>query len=280
MRQLVKIIADINASKFTSEDVAILSGDYKDSCREVDNVYKTMETLYKVIIFANIAFFSGDLSTAYKVLKVSFVSSASLIDQKRLHTSFNRHQDAMRVFNKLDNKKAVAVGSNNLGNTMLTIYRTMVTEAEKNDPFSRPEVMFGLTRRQVNPCQYELATPFMSTNDVNFEPISQVIAKGAAYYAHSIKLGEEAYDEFYNQQGWSEECLVFMQFLSNRYFNRAVFFLTTSPSSDDPKEAESLGLRDLEICEPFIMRVFLAHCSNSILCTHAHSKRFSNGHGH
>jgi len=75
-----------------------------------------------------------------------------------------------------------------------------------------------------------------------------VIAKGAAYYAHSIKLGEQAYDEFYDQQGWSEECLVFMQFLSNRYFNRAIFFLTTSPSSDDPKEAESLGLRDLEIC--------------------------------
>jgi len=200
MRQLVKIISDINASKFTSEDVAILSGDYEDSCREVDNVYKTMETLYKVIIFANIAFFSGDLSMAYKVLK-----------------------DALRVFNKLDNKKAVAVASNNLGNTMLTIYRTIVAEADKNDPFSRPEMMFGLTRQQV-------------------------IAKGAAYYAHSIKLGEQAYDEFYDEQGWSEECLVFMQLLSNRYFNRAIFFLTTSPSSDNPKEAESLGLRDLEIC--------------------------------
>lgn len=54
------------------------------------------------------------------------------------------------MFTKLDNKKAVAVGSNNLGNTMLTIYRTMVAEAEKNDPFAGQEVMLGMTRRQVD----------------------------------------------------------------------------------------------------------------------------------
>ena len=64
---------------------------------------------------------------------------------------------------------------------------------------SDSEVMCGLTKREV-------------------------IAKGSAYYALSIKLGESAYDQFYNEQGWSEECLVFMQFLANRYFNRAIFF--------------------------------------------------------
>merc|ERR1712176_1272387 len=76
---------------------------------------------------------------------------------------------------------------------------------------------------------------------------SEVVEKGAAYYNHSIKLGEEAYDEFYNQQGWSEECLVFMQFLANRYFNRAVFFLTTSSDNKSREEAEKLGFRDLQI---------------------------------
>ena len=38
-----------------------------------------------------------------------------------------------------------------------------------------------------------------------------------------------------------------MQFLANRYFNRAVFFLTTSKDHKNPKEAESLGFRDLQI---------------------------------
>ena len=49
------------------------------------------------------------------------------------------------------------------------------------------------------------------------------------------------------KKGWSEECLVFMQFLANRYFNRAIFFLTTSRDHENRKEAESLGFRDLQI---------------------------------
>eukprot|EP00581_Thalassiosira_minuscula_P030934 CAMPEP_0183786576 /NCGR_PEP_ID=MMETSP0739-20130205/67097_1 /TAXON_ID=385413 /ORGANISM="Thalassiosira miniscula, Strain CCMP1093" /LENGTH=359 /DNA_ID=CAMNT_0026030629 /DNA_START=21 /DNA_END=1100 /DNA_ORIENTATION=+ len=78
--------------------------------------------------------------------------------------------------------------------------------------------------------------------------MADVIAKGSASFALSIKLGEEAYDEFYNDnQGWSEECLVFMQLLANRYFNRAMFFLTTSCDNESREEAESLGFRDLQI---------------------------------
>ena len=38
-----------------------------------------------------------------------------------------------------------------------------------------------------------------------------------------------------------------MQFLANRYFNRAIFFLTTSIDHENRKEAESLGFRDLQI---------------------------------
>lgn len=61
---------------------------------------------------------------------------------------------------------------------MLTIYRTMKASGE--------EVMCGLSKKEV-------------------------IDKGTAYFTHSIKLGEEGYDNFYNEQGWSEECLVFMR---------------------------------------------------------------------
>jgi len=176
--------------RISNDDVTQLSN-YRGSCREVDSVYKTMEMLYKVVQFANVAFFVGDLDVAYRVLK-----------------------DALRLFTRLNNKKAIAVASNNLGNTMLTIYRTMKS--------SQSETMCGLSK-------------------------VDAIAKGSAYFALSIKLGEEAYDEFYNKQGWSEECLVFMQFLANRYFNRAMFFLNSSCDNESRTEAESLGFRDLQI---------------------------------
>lgn len=165
--------------------------EHKGSCREVDSVYETMEMLYKVIRFANNAFFAGDLEKAYGVLK-----------------------DSLKLFIRLNNKKAIAVASNNLGNTMLTMYRTMVVSGD--------ETICGLSKKDV-------------------------VAKGTAYHAHAIKLGEEAYDLFYNEQGWSEECLSFMQFLANRYFNRAMFLLTVKDDHEHPKEAETMGHRDLQI---------------------------------
>ena len=178
-------------SRLDSDDTLSKLSEYNGSCKEVDTVYKTTEMLYKVVQFANVAFFSGDLELAYKVLR-----------------------DALRLFTRLDNSKAIAVASNNLGNTMLTMYRTM-TDSEEDK-------MCGMSKQQV-------------------------IEKGTAFFSQSIKLGESAYDIFYNKQGWSEECLVFMQFLANRYFNRAIFFLTTSKDHENQKEAESLGFRDLQI---------------------------------
>jgi len=188
--QLLNVMKDINSMRISNDDINKLTN-YKGSCREVDIVYKTIEMLYKVVQFANYAFFSGDLELAYQVLR-----------------------DALRLFTRLDNKKAIAVSSNNLGNTMLNIYRAMKA--------TNREEMCGLSKKQV-------------------------VTKGSAYFAHAIKLGESAYDQFYNEQGWSEECLAFMQFLANRYFNRAIFLLTSSCDNEIRKEAESLGFRDLQI---------------------------------
>lgn len=120
-----------------SKDDIVKLKRHRVSCREVDNVYKTIEMLYTVVQYANVAFFSGDLSLAFKVLR-----------------------DALRLFTRLENNKAIAVACNNLGNTMLTVYRTMKATDEKE--------MCGMT-------------------------IELVIEKGMTYFAQSIKLGEEAY---------------------------------------------------------------------------------------
>lgn len=158
---------------------------------EVLNVRITMEKLYKIIQCANAAYFAGETEVAYEVFT-----------------------DALHLFTRLDNRKAMGVANNNLGNTMLTFYRTM--QATGGD------TVCGLNRRQI-------------------------IGKGMAYFHQAIQLGEKAYDAFYEAEGWSPKCLHFMQHLSNRYFNRAMFLLTVKDDHEKPKEIEELGMRDLQI---------------------------------
>ena len=150
-----------------------------------------MGTLHKIVKCANSAYFAGDIDKAYAVLS-----------------------DSARLFKRLDNKKAVGVANNNLGNTMLAMYRMMKLTAV--------ERYCGMTRREV-------------------------VLKGMAYFHIAIQLGEKAYDEFHEAEGWSPSCLDFMQHLANRYFNRAMFLLTVKGDHDNPKELEDLGFRDLQI---------------------------------
>jgi hypothetical protein len=75
----------------------------------------------------------------------------------------------------------------------------------------------------------------------------EIIAKGTAYFHEAIQQGEKAYDEFYEREGWSPNCLDFMQHLSNRYFNRAMFLLTVKDDHSNPNEIQELGMRDLQI---------------------------------
>ena len=147
--------------------------------------------LFKVLRFANSSFFSGDIETAYLV-----------------------YVDALRLFKSLDDKKAISVASNNLGNCMIAMYREMKAEDASQ--------IHGLSK-------------------------SQIISKGTAYFHDAIKLGEAAYDKFYEEEGWSGNCLVFMQQLSNRYFNRAIFLLTVKRDHAQSNEAQHLGFKDLEI---------------------------------
>jgi hypothetical protein len=60
-------------------------------------------------------------------------------------------------------------------------------------------------------------------------------------------LGESAYDEFMIREGWTPNCLDFMQHLSNRYFNRALFLLMVKDDHEHPEKIVELGLRDLVI---------------------------------
>ncbi len=158
---------------------------------EIVTFSDSIEMLAQVIRSANTAFYAGEFESAYHVLV-----------------------DALRLFRRLDNKKAIGIACNNLGNTMMGMYQEMTKESL--------ETFAGLTKRQL-------------------------IAKGIAYFHEAIELGEKAYDEFHDLHGWTPICLDFMQHLSNRYFNRALFLLCVKDTHTNSDDLEKLGKRDLKI---------------------------------
>lgn len=75
----------------------------------------------------------------------------------------------------------------------------------------------------------------------------EIVTQGIAHFLTAIQLGEKAYDEFHEHQGWSPSCLHFMQQLSNRYFNRGLFLLHVKSDHSNPSEIQRLGMRDIQI---------------------------------
>jgi hypothetical protein len=150
-----------------------------------------MEALFVVVRCANAAYFARDYSSAYALMR-----------------------DSLQLFNRLENKKAMAIAHNNLGNIMLALYRYMQATDEA--------VVAGMTKKEV-------------------------VTKGIGHFRETIQLGEKLYDEFYEAEGWSVDCLDFMQSLSNRYFNRGIFYLTVKNDHEDPAELQKGGLADIQI---------------------------------
>lgn len=159
--------------------------------QEIVKFSESIEMLSKVVRSANTAFYAGQFEVAYFVLV-----------------------DALRLFRRLDNKKAIGVACNNLGNIMMGMYQEMQKE--------NLDKLAGLSKHQL-------------------------VTRGIAYYHEAIQLGEKAYDEFHALHGWTPICLDFMQHLSNRYFNRALFLLSVKDIHEKPEDLEELGKRDLNI---------------------------------
>lgn len=159
---------------------------------------------------AELVNFSLTLETLYSVVRnVNTAYYAGDLDK-----AYYVMLDSLRLFRSLGNKKAIGVACNNLGNILFAAVRRMNRKGEKN--------LFGRS-------------------------LPSLITKGVEYFTEAIRLGEKAYDDFYDAEGWTPNCLAFMQHLSNRYFNRAMFLLTVKDKHREPEELEKLGLRDLQI---------------------------------
>ena len=131
-----------------------------------------------------------------------------------LEKAYTVLSESLSLFTQLDNKKAIAIANNNLGITCLTMYRTL-------------ENVGGDSICGMN--------------------VDEIIERGTLHFNQAIALGEEALSDINEKEGWSKSYLIFMQQLSNRYFNRAMFFLSVRNSHPQPEEAERLGMKDLTV---------------------------------
>lgn len=104
MLALVSVIRSLRYMGVKKEPTSP-SVDKNRGSKEIVRISATMETLFEVIQFANVAFYAGELGVAFRVLR-----------------------DSLRVFKGMKNKKAISVASNNLGNVLLFIYLEMKRE--------------------------------------------------------------------------------------------------------------------------------------------------------
>ena len=133
-----------------------------------------------------------------------------------LYQSWSSFREGLALFTTLHNEKAKGIANNDLGIVALAIYRTI----------------------------HKIQVPILSGMSK-----TAVIEKGCKYFKDSIDSGEEALAKINQEEGWSIHYLVFMQQLSNRYFNRAMFLLTAKDDHPDPEEAERQGMMDLATCK-------------------------------
>lgn len=104
-----------------------------NTSREVAMFSETMEMLFTLLRSANAAFYGGELELAHSILL-----------------------DALRLFKRLGNKKAVGIANNNLGNVVFAMYQQM--KANKQHRIG------GMTRLQI-------------------------VKSGVGYYLKAIQLG-------------------------------------------------------------------------------------------
>ena len=180
MITLLRVVERINAGGIEDELPPLQGGS-----REVHQVYNSFAKLIKIVRMSNIAFFSGNLERAHE-----FIS------------------DALKLYRKIEDEKAIGIASNNLGNTLYA----MLHEAK---------ISGGLDADR-----------------------STVVEYGAAilHFNCAVDIGQRQFDEATEMDDKSE----FAEQLADRLFNRALFGLLAESCGLAPDGAKASALADLQ----------------------------------
>jgi hypothetical protein len=180
MITLLNVVKQINAGKI-EDDIAPLFG----GSREVNQVYTSFAKLYKIVRVSNSAFFSRNLRWACHFVR-----------------------DALNLFTKIEDRKAIAIASGNLGSTLLAINCSRTSESR---------------------CSCLVVDSICCVKEA-FSHFETAVVSGTEDFQTAADMTKKV--EFGEQ-------------LSDRLFNRGLYFLL---SKDDPcaeSDFEALGLQDL-----------------------------------
>lgn len=180
MITLLRVVQRINAGGVEDELPPLQGGS-----REVNQVYNSFAKLIKIVHMSNIAFFSGNLEQAQ-----DFIS------------------DALKLYRKIEDEKAIGVASNNLGNT----FYAMLQETK---------ISGGLDADANAVAHYNTAISHFNT---------------------AIEIGQRQFDEATEVDDKSE----FAQQLADRIFNLALFRLLAESCGLAPDGSKESALADLQ----------------------------------
>ena len=170
---------------------SINSGEAKDEIqplgggsREFSQVYTSFSKLNKIVGVSNKAFFSGSIDWAYHFI-----------------------YDALQLFRKVDDQKAIGIACNNLGNTIFAM-------AMQGQP------LWVLNADGGPSVTYQTALD---------------------YYDEAIDICRRAFDSADDSFLKAE----YAQHLADRLFNRGLYLLFIQDESDDPGDYRNRGLDDI-----------------------------------
>ena len=182
---LLRIVKNINAGRI-DDDLPPLEG----GSRESNKVYISFAKLFKIVRVSNTAFFSGNLKWAYH-----FVS------------------DALKLFRKIDDKKAIGVACNNIANILFAM--------NENSKYKG-------TSSENKDCSLVDGVCCVAAAPDHFEQAIKIASKDLAD-AQFLDVKAD-----------------FAQQLANRHFNRAVFLLKTKNDGCASPYSKEKGYKDLK----------------------------------
>ena len=185
MVTLLHIVRNVNRGKM-GDTIPPLEG----GSREVQQVYNSFSKLYKIVHVSNTAYFSGNLKWAHHI-----------------------QTNALQLFRKVNDEKAIAIATNNLANILIAIYR------ETNIRTSLCHEMDGVC----------------------------CIKCSLALLEESISLGTREFEV-----GHDDDTMAGLsQQLADRHFNRSLLLLSSVGHPCCPAEARQLGYADLAKAKMF-----------------------------
>lgn len=178
MIELLQVVRRVNTGRI-EDDIPPLSG----GSREVAQVYSSFAKLYRIVSISNKHFWSGDLQLAHHIAS-----------------------DALELFRKIGDEKAIAIASNNMGNTLVAL---MVESVDSGSSYELDGVV---------------------SLEAALRHFDETIASGTREF-ESVESDAEKSD--------------FAQQLGDRHFNRGMALLLSLDHPESPDDARDMGFTDL-----------------------------------